>query len=211
MLRKIVAKNIAIFILISLLSCSSSSNAHNKTVGESEEITKLIAELHKYDWQEPEIMAVSPTIWNFGFTDPMEKILLFGTAAQEPLLEKISDSQIKDQVIILLGGVGDERAIEPIINSMIEVREMDKIPNSKKINLCANLALTNITAADVIWPHSGGPVMENCPFTPKICWEKWWKENKDTFSAYNPQIDRRYSHHPNYGIYNNGSGKIIQR
>lgn len=200
MLRRIAKINMFTFILIYLLFNGFSSNAHTRTVGQSEEINKLIAELYNYSWYEPQIEAVSPTIWNFDFTEPMEKILKLGTVAQDPLLEKISDPRIKDQVIILLGGVGDERAIEPIIHSMIETNELDKIPNSKKINLCANLALTNITAADVIWPHSGGPVTEIC-YTYKKCWEKWWASNKATFNAYTNQTDKRYSHYPNYGIY----------
>jgi len=51
--------------------------------------------------------------WNFQFTQPMLKILKRGRQAQTALIEKLHDSAIKDQVIILLGGIGDEQAVSP--------------------------------------------------------------------------------------------------
>jgi hypothetical protein len=45
----------------------------------------------------------------------MLRLLQVGPAAQKVLLQYLDDSQIKNHVIILLGGVGDERAVEPTV------------------------------------------------------------------------------------------------
>jgi hypothetical protein len=129
------------------------------------------------------------------------KILQIGAPAQDALLKKLDDPQIKDQVIFLLGGVGDERAVGPIIDSMVAAPEVGKVPQAERINRSANLALTNITVADVIWHHGGGIVTERCPEGPKECWMEWWKANQSTFSVSRITQSRRYSNYPNYGIY----------
>ena len=47
----------------------------------------------------------------------MIQILQAGPAAQDILLEYLSDEQIKDHIIILLGGVGDEKAVAFLVVS----------------------------------------------------------------------------------------------
>lgn len=139
--------------------------------------------------------------WDFNFTEPMLKILRVGPAAQAPLLEKIDDPAIRDQVIILLGGVGDERAVGPIIDGMVAGGDAALTPDAERINLAANLALTNITVADVIWHHGGGIEVRRCPENPKECWATWWKKNEATFTVKEIKQSRRYSNYPNYGVY----------
>jgi hypothetical protein len=164
-------------------------------------IKALIGELYKHPWPTPQIMVISPTIWEFGFTGPMLKILQMGPVAQNALLEKLSDQRIRDQIMILLGGIGDEQAVGPIIDAMVAADKIDTTPNAKRINLSANLTLTNITVADVIWHHGGGIIVERCPDNPKECWQTWWKENRATFTVKGITQGRRYSNYPNYGIY----------
>ena len=131
----------------------------------------------------------------------MQKILNIGTPSQNALLEKLDDAAIKAQVIILLGGVGDERAVGPIIDAMVARRDVASTPDAVKINLAANLALTNITVADVIWHHGGGIEIRRCPDNPKECWAAWWKKNRAAFSVKGITQSRRYTNYPNYGIY----------
>jgi hypothetical protein len=165
------------------------------------EVLGLIAELHTHSWSGPENRCDAPICWDFKFTEPMKRILEIGSPAQELLLEKVDDPQIGDQVIILLGGVGDERAVAPIIRSMIAEDEIAFTPNAARTNLSANLALTNITVAEVIWHHGGGGELRKCPYNPKECWAEWWKRNEATFTVKGIKQSRRYSNYPNYGIY----------
>ena len=145
----------------------------------------------------------SPTIWDFSLTAPMKKILRCGTQAQDTLLEHITDSKIADQVIFLLGGVGDERAIDPIITALKRASKEPGLKQKKKIVTAGNLALTNITVADVIWHHGGGIVIDKCPENPAECWATWWANHKSTFRVKTITQSRRYSNYPNYGIYGN--------
>ena len=161
------------------------------------EIRTLIEQLRGDGWGTPRNTG-NPTFWQFKFTQPMLRILQAGPAAQEVLLRYLDDQQIKDQIIILLGGVGDERSIVPIIHAMPE--KGGNQGKSRRLNLIANLALTNITVSDVIWHHGGGITVASCPQDPKACWTAWWLKNKDTFKV-TAVPSRNYSNYPNYGIY----------
>jgi hypothetical protein len=192
-------KRITILTAI-LLAASPSVYLHEQQNSKDAEIRSLIAELYTHSWSGAE-NGCSPMCWDFHFTEPMQKILEIGSPSQELLLERINDPQIKDQVIILLGGIGDERAVAPIIRAMVAKDEIKFTQNAERINLSANLALTNITVADVIWHHGGGIEVRKCPENPKECWAEWWKKNKATFTVKGIKQSRRYSNYPNYGIY----------
>jgi hypothetical protein len=194
-----ITKGIALLIAIVLVA-STSVHLQEQQSPKDTEIRALIAELYTHPWAGAE-NSCSPPCWNFNFTEPMLKILERGSSAQELLLEKINDPQIKEQVIMLLGGVGDEHAVAPIIGAMVAGNKVANTPKAERINLTANLALTNITVADVIWHHGGGIEVRRCPKSPKECWAKWWEKNKAEFAAGGVKRSRRYSNYPNYGIY----------
>jgi len=183
-----------------LLSVAVGGFAQKQQSTTEAEVQKLIAALYTHPWQGAE-NGCTPMCWNFHFTDPMQRILEIGPPAQNALLAKLDDPTIRDQVVILLGGVGDERAIGSIINSMVPADKIASSPDAKKINLAAVLALTNITVAEVTWHHGGGIEARKCPDTLKECWAQWWKQNRSTFKVNAITQSRRYSNYPNYGIY----------
>lgn len=170
-------------------------------VNQSDRIDQLIAALYTRRWPGAGIVA-EPMTWTFNFTEPMQALLDMGPAAQGALLEKLGDATIQDQVIILLGGVGDEQAVGPIIEAM--ARAADLPPGQREqIWLYGNAALTNITVADVIWHHGGGVIIDRCPNDPAGCWASWWRQRKATFRVKDITQSRRYANYPNYGIYRN--------
>ena len=156
----------------------------------------MIEHLRGDGWPIPHNMT-NPTAWHFNFTEPMLRLLQAGPSAQKLLLQYLNDEQIKDHVIILLGGIGDERSVGPIIEAM---PNDGRAQEQKRLNLIANLALTNITVSDVIWHHGGGISIPKCPDNPKSCWESWWLKHKNTFSV-RQTASRNYSNYPDYGIY----------
>jgi hypothetical protein len=171
---------------------------------ESSELTKnaieaLVDQLKVVPWRGPENHC-SPRCWDFAFTDPMIQILQAGSGAQAVLLDHMRDHDIEDQVVMLLGGVGDERAISPIIETLTDGDVPTLDARSKRLNLVGNLALTNLTVSEVIWHHGGGIPTQRCPATPKSCWLAWWLDQKDTFKV-GIGGDRLYVNYPNYGIY----------
>jgi hypothetical protein len=163
------------------------------------QVREFIEQLKHESWAEPQNIA-NPTTWVFNFTRPMLQILQAGPAAQDVLLQYLDDPKIKDQIIILLGGVGDQKAVAPIIRAMADRNEARDNDYARKVNLAADLALTNITAGDVIWHHGGGITSDACPDDPKTCWYAWWIQRADTFDVSKP-MSRNYSNYPGYGIY----------
>jgi hypothetical protein len=163
------------------------------------EIEALVDQLRLHPWEGPRNFT-SPIHWVFDFTKPMQKILDAGAVAENMLLGHLADGGTKDQIIILLGGVGGVKSIEPIITAMADAQEQMADPEAKKRNLVANIALTNITAAEVIWHRGGGIPFANCPDDPKSCWSDWWMKNKHHIEK-EIDVNRNYVNYPNYGIY----------
>jgi hypothetical protein len=77
----------------------------------------LIQSLHQQAWLGA-VNFCNPACWQFRFTAPMQVLLGLGSDAQDSLIAALTDEDIRDQAIILLGGVGDERAVAPIIEAM---------------------------------------------------------------------------------------------
>jgi hypothetical protein len=166
------------------------------------EIRAIVKELSLHRWIGP-VNRTIPTNWEFNFTAPMLQLLQAGPASQNLLLQylgdpKVVDRELEDQIIILLGGVGDEKAVEPIIRAMsTEGRSTD----ARRTNLVANLALTNITQSEVIWGHGGGIPSDSSPDDAKARWLAWWAQNRASFKVSSEPENRNYSNYPNYGIY----------
>ena len=137
----------------------------------------------------------------FKFTAPMQALLDLGSDAQESLRKALTDEEIRDQAIILLGGVGDERALTPIIEAMKSATSDPILDRRRRTLLAGNLALTNITVSDVTWHHGGGIPFPKCSSDPVACWGAWWEQNAATFRVRDIKQSRRYTNYPNYGIY----------
>ena len=163
-------------------------------------IQQLIEALHQQPWPGAWNLG-NPAAWMFNFSEPMKLLLEVGAPAQKPLLERISDSAITDQIIILLGGVGDELSIGPIIEAMTTTSSQPPGGHRARILTAGNIALTNITVADVIWHYGGGLTRDACPDDPAGCWSKWWHGKEATFHVKDIKQGRRYVNYPNYGIY----------
>jgi hypothetical protein len=162
-------------------------------------IERLVAQLKVVPWRGP-ANTCSPMCWDFAFTNPMIEILHAGRGAQTVLLDHLSDQAIQEQVVMLLGGVGDDTTIWPIIETLTDGDEAGLDERSKRLNLIGNLALTNLTVSEVIWHHGGGLTVARCPDSPRSCWSKWWLDRKDSFKV-GVGGDRLYTNYPNYGIY----------
>jgi hypothetical protein len=187
--------------MLTLLLISIFSMTHTfRVMAQEPNMQSLIRELRAYRWDGPYAVTI-PLQWDLQLTEPMRKILAIGSSAQNDLIDSIKDPSLKAQIIILLGGVGDERSIGPIIDAMIRKKDLKSTANSEQINLAANIALTNITVADVIWHYGGGVVQIEPPKDSKERWMKWWKKNQSNFAVKTITKSRNYSNYPNYGIY----------
>lgn len=195
-LRRFERSRVLLTGVISSNTILVSSIAHSAL--EESEVRALIEKMRGTRLSPPQNIS-NPTYWKFNWDETMLRILQAGPAAQNVLLDYLAEYDIQDQVILLLGGVGDENVIQPIIEAM-PVPE-DRSDEARRTNLVANLALTNITQAEVIWHHGGGLTIEHCPDNPKSCWSAWWAQNRATFKVATEKENRNYSNYPNYGIY----------
>jgi hypothetical protein len=191
---------LAVVTVLIMLALGMRILAQTQESSSNAQVQNLIAALYTHSWEGAE-NSCEPMCWNFHFTEPMLKIIATGPPAQNALLAKLDDPAIKDLAIILLGGLGDERAVGPIIDAMVGKAEVAVTPNAQKINLAAVLALTNITVAEVTWHHGGGIEVRKCPQNPKECWTEWWQNNQTTFKVKEIKQSRSYSNYPNYGVY----------
>lgn len=92
---------------------------------------------------------------------------------------------------------------------MAAAEKIGSTANAEEINNSANLALTNITAAQVVW-RRGGIGISLWPETPRECWAGWWKQAAESFRANAvPKSDRNNG--PNYGIYKMKEGLTIRQ
>jgi hypothetical protein len=89
--------------------------------------------------------------------------------------------------------VGDERAVAPIIEEMKSATSDPISERRCRTLLAGNFALTNITAADVIWHYGGGIPFPRCPDDPAACWAAWWQQNAATFRIRDIKQSRRYT------------------
>jgi hypothetical protein len=189
----LVAADGAAFDILNVRTISPSE------IGESE-IRALIEQLRSYKWTGPHNIS-NPTFWAFDFTPPMVQILQAGPAAQDALLEYLDDVQIKDQIIVLLGGVGDGKAVAPMIAEMATPKDGEVNEYERNINRVATLALGNITVGGSLKCDDSGfgatPIKD-----PKACWSAWWAENGKGFDV-SRMRSRNFTGYPNYGIYQN--------
>lgn len=188
----------AMGLLLALCVGAGLANCQQKRTVATD-VEALVDQLRLHPWDGPR-QFTRPLSWTFNFTEPMQKILVAGSSSEGVLLRHLADEGTKDQIIILLGGVGGAKSIEPIIGTMADEQEQRTSPEAKERNLVANIALTNITAAAVIWHRGGGLPHANCPDDPKSCWSDWWEQNKNRIDE-QMRVSRNYSNYPNYGIY----------
>jgi len=183
-------KVVAVAMLLFIAPIGVVGSSRVGAITQSDGIDQLIAALYTHRWPGAGIVAV-PMTWNFNFTEPMQALLDIGPPVQGALLEKLGDPMIQDQVIILLGGVGDERAVGPIIEAMTRAADLPRKQRTQ-ILLYGNAALTNITVADVIWHHGGGVIVDHCPKDPAGCWASWCRQHRATFRVKDITQSRRY-------------------
>jgi hypothetical protein len=192
---------ILIFILCILMRVPAQNNARSTQA----EIEDLIQELYKKPWDDAgawRFCLGANYSWSILLDEPMKKIIEKGPSTQDVLIKKLSDPLIMDKVMILLGGVGNESAIGPIIDAMVEEQDIKNTSKASAINLAANVALTNITVADVVYPYESGCFdSDKCRDNSKGCWQRWWKANQIRFNIKRITQNRNYGNYPNYGIY----------
>jgi hypothetical protein len=183
------------FVSIVLLAAAASAQSRG-----SVEAQRVVASLAQYDWKGATTISESPVSWDFAVTPPMNQLLAAGADARPALLAELSNEKVLDQVLFLLGGVGDESSIDPILTAMGLAREKLSGERRERVLAAGSVALSNITGEPVVWWYCGGVVTRRCSLDPLDCWSTWWLANKARFRASDP-THRKSRCRPGYGLY----------
>ena len=133
---RMIARGIGCVLVLSwgLLKADQPSSSYKGKLA-----VDLIQSLHKQAWSGATNLC-NPACWMFNFTAPMQALLDLGSDAQESLIKALTDEEIRDQAIILLGGVGDERAMAPVIEAMKSATSDPILDRRRRTLLAGNLA-----------------------------------------------------------------------
>ena len=108
------------------------------------------------------------------FSWPMRMLILLGPAAREPLHRLLDDNEIQNEVVLVLGAIGDETTVPLLIDRY--PRQLD--PEKQRFKMvCFSFALA----------HRTGEVLDRDRTGTTICadnagkWRTWWTKEGRTF------------------------------
>src|SRR5262249_32292501 len=115
------------------------------------------------------------------------RLIELGEKARIVLHERITDRRIQNEVVLILGAIGDQRTVPLLIEAYpkVNVREPDwgddflkelNDPERLKV-VCFTFALTSLTGQPMGRSRRGA----DCDPENRKRWQQWWQANKDTF------------------------------
>jgi HEAT repeat protein len=153
---------------------------HRET--QAEEIESLIAQLRKpvnkvrlSGWiDNDEILEYSP---------PMNRLVAFGDAARESLHQRLNDAEIQNEVVAILGWIGDERTVKLLVQHYPDLQMLPEDPGAFELSpqkmkaVCFTCALEALTHEDFRrskWETKYSP-------GNRKKWQDWWARNEKIF------------------------------
>jgi hypothetical protein len=122
------------------------------------------------------------------------RALMFRPEARGPLLARIDDPQIRNEVVLVLGAVGDEATVPELIARY----PRGPLPPGDRPGLltrvCFSYALCWLTGVPLDRSREG----TDCRDGVAERWEAWWAENHETFRV--PPVRPRASWVPSYPL-----------
>jgi HEAT repeat protein len=117
------------------------------------------------------------------YSAPMRKLIALGDAARGPLYRRLSDEQIQNEVVLILGAIGDDSTVPLLIDAYpdIDVPEPTSVtsePGAAQLKLiCFSYALTYLTHEPISRNRWG------TDYTPgnRQKWQEWWARDHKVF------------------------------
>jgi hypothetical protein len=114
------------------------------------------------------------------FSPPMKQLIRMGARARPALHRRISDKEIQNEVVLILGAIGDETTVPLLIESYPD-QPADLAPSDPRFYTIVyySFALPYLTCEPI------GRSREGADLNPenKKLWQAWWKENAATFKV----------------------------
>jgi hypothetical protein len=134
------------------------------------------------------------------FSEPMEKLIILGEKARQPLVNRLGDQRIRNEVALILGAIGDEAtvpaliAVYPGIDAQAE-KNAGKVKYEENLRIiCMTFSLTYLTGQPIGRSRYGA----DCNPENQKRWKEWWESEKATFKV--PIIKPNHTWVPSYPI-----------
>jgi HEAT repeat protein len=117
------------------------------------------------------------------FSQPMEQLVALGDTAREPLYRRLNEKPIQNEVVLILGAIGDESTVRRLIEAYPEIDELHRCtedlqadPDRFKV-ACFSCALVHLTQQSIGYNRWGAD------FTPwnRQKWQEWWNTYHKVF------------------------------
>jgi predicted secreted protein len=149
--------------------------------GGDPELDQLMARLSEPGNQVQYLGTVIPGGEMLEFSQPMKDLIRLRGRARPILHRRIEDHAIQNEVVLVLGAIGDETTVPLLIKAYPEddVRGLAPDDPRWKNVVCFTFALTYLTGQPIGRSRWGS----DCDPGNKALWSKWWREHAGGFSV----------------------------
>jgi len=147
------------------------------------DVGMLVSQLYEPSNKAQCVDVVVPGGEIISFSAPMLKLIMMGSAARQPLHRKITDKRIQNEVVLILGAIGDESTVEALINAYPEI-DIRRLPSdgeayyTARFNIaCMTHALTYLTGQPIGRSRAGA----DYDLSNRRRWIEWWEQAKRGF------------------------------
>jgi hypothetical protein len=124
----------------------------------------------------------------------MKALIRLGADALQPLHERLEDPRIQNEVVLILGAIGDRSTVPLLIDAYPNGRiARDEVSGPDRLRvICFGFALSYLTGQSI------GRSREGADFNPsnRELWRAWWERDGPTFVV--PATKPNASWVPNY-------------
>jgi hypothetical protein len=141
-------------------------------------VEELIASLRRKENRVPEnYMVVIPGGEMLEFSGPLKALMFRGKDARKALLTHVDDLEIRNEVVLALGAVGDEATVPELISRYPREPVKNDDRAAKLTRVCFSYALSWLTGEQIDRSRWGTSFSSDNAEK----WQKWWAANRATF------------------------------
>lgn len=158
---------------------SSTTSVPGAAFERDADVTKLIEELKQPSNKVQCWGTIVPGGEILVFSAPMKDLIRMGERARATLHEQISDQQIQNEVVLVLGAIGDATTVPLLIEAYPEgeVKNEGSADSQRMKTICFTFALTYLTGEPIGRSRWGA---DRNPKNRKL-WQEWWRQNHASF------------------------------
>jgi HEAT repeat protein len=178
--RRLIAAAILIGLIWLAVAHWASHTKHKELTSDVDTLIELLSE------PENKVQVVGHIVPGgeiLKYSPPMEKLIALGDAAREPSHQRLGDERIQNEIVLVLGAIGDDSTVPLLIDAYPDSVVQREPPDSARTDpvrlklICFSHALTYLTHEGISRSRWG------TDFTPgnRKKWQEWWAKNHRVF------------------------------